>query len=234
MKNIFKRIAILGASRGLGFALAQVFTKELPDAEYFLSSRKIKKVLAESTTNHLAAHSADKIKSFVCDFSKLNQLDPLISELSAFSPTHLYYVAGGGPFGEFQNKNWSDHLWAIHVNLLFPGELLHRILNLPNSFAELQQILFVGSNIAENAPDPKSASYAMAKHGLKGLITSIQHENPKIDLRLFSPGYIDTPLLPPNAWPRLHQKTITQPNDLAQILYNWSIDPQFKNQHFRL
>jgi short-subunit dehydrogenase len=233
MKNIFKRIVILGASRGLGLALTRYFIQEIQTIELLLVSRKINQIKIESSKPKSFSTNPNQISKYSCDFSQIQQLDQLVETLTQFAPTHIYYIAGGGPYGEFQTKNWKDHIWTINVNLLFPGELLHRILKLQESFNELQQITFIGSNIAENAPDPKSSSYAMAKHGLKGLITSIQHEQPTIDLRLFSPGYIDTTLLPPNSEPRIFKKNISQAVDIAQVLYNWSANPLFKNQHFK-
>jgi short-subunit dehydrogenase len=240
MNSLKKKVAVLGASRGLGLAISNTFTAECSDSQLLLVSRKIKSTLEQlhqQTQTDYQKNRLLQMSSFTCDFSSTENLSPLMNQLVSFNPNQIIYVSGGGPFGDFQTKNWKDHHWALNVNLLFPAELLHRVLNSikdKNEFPQLTQFVFTGSAIAESFPDPKSASYAMAKHGLKGLITSIQKENPPIDVRLFSPGYIDTLLLPPNAWPRQEQKKIHNPEDLAQILYKWCNNSQFKNQHLEL
>lgn len=234
MNCSFEKIAILGASRGLGLAVSQCFAQHNKKTQLLLVSRKIEKTLAQNKLEELFNLESKQIKSFTCDFSSPENLTPLLDELSNFNPNRVFYVAGGGPFGNFETKKWQDHQWALQVNFLFPAELLHRILQNHSTFKELSQIVFAGSAIAENNPDPKSSSYASAKHGLKGLITSIQSENPPLDIRLFSPGYIDTQLLPPNAWPRQSEQKIHKTGDLAQILHNWCKNPQFKNQHLKL
>lgn len=234
MTDTQNRIAILGSSRGLGLAISQYFAKQNSKTQLLLASRKIKNTMAQLKSSDFFNLEPTQINSFTCDFSISDNLDPLLNELWQFKPNKIFYVSGGGPFGDYQTKGWKDHQWALNVNLLFPAELLHRVMSTPVHFKELTQIVFVGSAIAENRPDPKSASYATAKHGLKGLISSIQKEEPDIDIRLFSPGYIDTQLLPPNAWPRQAQNKIHKTETLAQILYNWCNDIQFKNQHLEL
>jgi short-subunit dehydrogenase len=235
----FEKVAVLGASRGLGLAISQYIALKNQNSQLLLISRKIKESLVQiqKKTPEVLGFNPSQVQSFTCDFSNPHNITPLLEELKSFSPHQIIYVSGGGPFGDFQIKNWQDHNWALQVNLLFPAELLHRVLNIIGAGVELEQLsqfVFVGSAIAESNADPRSASYATAKHGLKGLITSIQKENSPIDIRLFSPGYIDTQLLPPNAWPRQNQKKIHKAEDVAQILYNWCIDSQFKNEHLEL
>ena len=207
------RIAILGASRGLGWALYSELVETNKEISFFLSSRKINekvKTLYENT----------KLKTQLIpqDFSK-TPVDPhFVKILEQFRPTILVYVAGGGPYGEFQTKKWSDHIWALNTTFIYPAELLHHILASPQSWISLQKIIFVGSAVAEQSPDPNAASYAAAKHALKGLVSSIQQESvksPKIEL--FSPGYMQTELLPGNSWP-VAQGLVESPNTVAQKL----------------
>lgn len=231
---IKKKIAILGASRGFGLAISQYFANQDNETHLFLVSRKIKNTLTQLNLKNFFKLNPKQISIFSCDFSDTQNLNPLLNELKIFKPNRIIYVSGGGPYGQFQSKKWKDHCWALNVNFLFPGELLYRVLESTSNFDDLLQVIFIGSAIAEDHPDPKSSSYAAAKHGIKGLITSVQQEDPPFDLRLFSPGYIDTTLLPPNAHPRQNQKKIHNTDDLAQILYNWSNNAEFKNQHLQL
>ncbi len=187
------RIAILGASRGLGWALYTELAALNNETSFFLVSRKIEeklKFIPNSTS----------IKAQ--DFSKVPISKSFLKDLQNFNPTHLIYMAGGGPYGEFRAKKWSDHQWALNTTFLYPAELIHTILADSKTWAHLKQMVFVGSAIAEDKPDAMAASYAAAKHALKGLITSIQLENQgNLHLTLFSPGYMQTELLPQSSWP---------------------------------
>ena len=138
------------------------------------------------------------------DFSKNNVDEIFFKQIIDFNPTEIIYCAGGGPYGIFENKKWSDHQWAMDVNFLYPAKLIHQILNVKSEFKNLKSITCVGSDIAENKPDSFASSYAAGKHALRGLITTLQVENSTpIHIKLFSPGYMQTDLLPANSQPRL-------------------------------
>lgn len=155
------------------------------------------------------------------DVTRVEQWDTLVSKLSELDPTKIVYFSGGGPYGPFGSKAFKDHQWAFRLNFEFPAFLLHRILQ-PGGFDKLQQVCFIGSAIAESKPDPGAASYAAAKHGLLGLVSSVQAEvHAELDLRLYSPGYMDTGMLPANAWPRARMGLVRAPADVARELYAW-------------
>ena len=188
------RIALLGASRGLGWALYTQLAEKNKEARFFLSSRKMTEKL-KFVSNHTEIKPQD--------FSKLPIQSSFLKDLQEFNPTHLIYLAGGGPYGAYASKKWSDHVWALNTTFLYPAELLHIILSQPKNWENLQQIICVGSAIAESTPDPFAASYAAAKHALKGLISTLQQEAAsKPELLLFSPGYMQTEMLPQSSWPR--------------------------------
>ncbi len=211
------RYVILGASRGLGSELAQQIT----DGSLLLVSRNLE---------HLKLVN-DKVK-VKCDYSSfdlanLKDSEKLESLLKEYNPTHIYYVAGGGPYGKFEAKDFKDHLWAYKLNLLFPAKLVHWSLNNLN----LEQFILVGSSVAESSADPLASSYSSAKHGLKGLVSSINLEGCKIDLRLFSPPYMDTDLLPNNSLPYTEGK-VRSPSEIAQLFYKWANDANGLKHYF--
>ncbi len=195
MQKSAKKIVILGASRGLGWATYQQLNTNLEN-EFLLVSRKIQ--------NNKVTKNTKKITE---DFSK-NSIDvDFLKQIIEFNPTEIIYCAGGGPYGVFENKKWSDHEWALSVNFLYPAQFIHRILNVRSEFKNLKSITCVGSDIAENKPDVNAASYAAAKHALRGLIMTLQIENTSnIQIKLFSPGYMQTDLLPANSRPRIESK----------------------------
>lgn len=197
-----KRFCLLGASRGLGWGTYLALSQKYPDAHFLLVSRKIANQVGELKAN-------TQVLTF--DFSKSTAAD-LLPEVQNFSPTEIIYCAGGGPYANFFESSWESHLWSLKVTFLFPMEF---ILKLGQSYKQnrdqwtrtdssLQSITVIGSSIAESSPDPMAASYCAAKHALKGLISTLQKENSsQIQIKMFSPGYIATDLLPKNSAPRM-------------------------------
>ena len=203
-----EKIFIIGARRGLGQEILGQWRAKFPSDAIAASSRR--------------EFSADGVQPLVFDLSLPQQTEELLVSLSNFAPTKVFYVAGGGPYGDFAEKNWKDHLWALQVSLLSPLRVLHFCLNLPS----VQQIVVVGSAVAESQPDPGAASYAAAKHGLKGCISSLQGEVRK-DVRLFSPGYMSTEMLPIQAQARLGQKrSIDSAEMVAKLFIEWVQNPE--------
>ena len=187
-----KRYLILGASKGLGYQTYKTLWRQRPQAEFLLVSRKIAETVIEDRTEVLQQ-----------DFSKLPVAENFLNTLHSFQPTHFIYCAGGGPYGFFQDQKLSAHEWALNVNFIYPMALLHALAQKPNGFAQLQAAVFVGSSIAESQPDSKASSYCAAKHALKGWVTTLQKGNSlPFQVKLFSPGYMDTELLPPHSEPR--------------------------------
>ncbi len=227
-----ERITILGASRGLGLTLAKAITSSSPPStQLLLSSRKIQDLV---DTSFYQKH-CNQLQLLALDFTKKESLKTLHDSLREFQPHRLIYCAGGGPYGPFHKRPWHAHEWAMNLNLIFPSELLHSILiDVAKGNSNLQQILFIGSAIAESQADPNAASYASSKHGLKGLINSIINENDlsspsdkfTLDIRLYSPGYMDTQLLPPHSYPRLNvESKVLNPSDVAQDILQWMMAP---------
>ncbi|MEK6773398.1 MAG: SDR family oxidoreductase [Bdellovibrionota bacterium] len=204
-----EKILLLGASRGLGLAVHSLLKKHSEGPELYSFSRKMGGM----------------------DFSKRELWEQHCENLWSNSPRRLIYFAGGGPYGTFDDFSWKDHGWALNVSFTFPAFLLHSALQAKKAAKKndssgefLQQLIFIGSAVAENKPDPKAAMYCAAKHALRGLVSTIQMEQPKLDLRLFSPGYMDTAMLPPQAWPR--QKGLAQKvDDVAADLINFMTHP---------
>ncbi len=187
------RVAILGSSRGLGWSVYKELVSQFPEIQFFLSSRKILDRQAEIS---------DRTRLYAQDFSKAPVQAHFFNLLREFKPTRLIYVAGGGPHGPFAKKKWTDHMWSLTTSFLYPAELLHLILSQIENWPDLQSVVFVGSQIAEANPDENAASYAASKHALKGLISTVQLENKsKPQVLLFSPGYMQTDLLPAESWP---------------------------------
>ncbi len=205
------RYAILGASRGLGRALVENLIHSEESAHFFLVSRKILDALPVSDPS--------RVQVLPLDFSVVPVPSGFIESLISFKPTHIIYTAGGGPYGLFEKKKWADHQWAINVNFIFPTQLLHGISHVSRNFSELKSVTFVGSSIAESQPDPMASSYAAAKHALKGLVLTVQAEKSlPFALKLYSPGYMLTDMLPMNSAPRKENKAQSVEKSAQQLV----------------
>lgn len=196
-----KSLMIVGASRGLGKSVAGFAREHLPNLErVVLISRKSEVSLDMSK-------DADQAKA--CQI------------LTDLKPDLFIYAAGGGPHGPFREKEWKDHRWAYEVSFAAPIRLTHAWLQARDTNS-IGRAVLVGSRIAEKSPDPLSASYAACKHGLLGFVSSVQDElkgNNRV--WLFSPGYMDTDLLPQGASVRHDGSKLMSPDTAAQALLRW-------------
>lgn len=213
--------ALLGASRGLGAAFFRFLIYQPSIDAIFLSSRK-SNLLFQLQEEAKKIRPELDVTFFPADFSNEEDQKLLLSTLISFKPTTLYYFAGGGPYGEFGKKDWKDHEWAMEVTYNFPAKLIHSWLA-GNLLCNHMTLL--GSQIAESDPDPFASSYAAAKHALKGLISTLHRENPYIDLRLLSPGYMNTDMLPKNSMPRRLNLPLLDPQVICNKIFEWQIDP---------
>lgn len=203
MSNLNEKFIMLGASRGLGWCTYQLLLKQKPQSEFLISSRKI---LLKT------GYVPQNTRLVPQDFSKPG-IDPeFYTQLKNFGPTHLIYFAGGGPYGFFQEKKWSDHQWSLQTSFLYPAELLHSIMAQPESWPVLKKIVLIGSSVAEDKADPRASSYSASKHALRGLVSTVQEEikaqshKTMPQVLLFSPPYMQTDLLPAHSHPRLSDR----------------------------
>ncbi len=203
-----ERILVLGGSRGLGAAIVTEFSQKNFNVTSFSRKSKIK-----------------------ADFANPEKWNDILIQVKEYHPTRIIFCAGGGPYGPYGEYQWKDHSWALKVTFEFPAFLLHYLIQ--NPLSELQQISIIGSSIAESKPDPGAAAYCAAKHALRGLVTSLQKENLPFDLRLLSPGYMKTDLLPIDSAPR-NEGRARDPFDIARLMIHSISDPalRLQNQSF--
>ncbi len=186
-----ERVVIFGASRGLGAELSKHIQSE--DIPVAGWSRKDG------------------------DLSKIDGQKRALSFLGEQPVSKIFCIAGGGPYGPYHKREWKDHEWAWQVTFAFPAQVLHWGAGQPVK----PQVILIGSSVAEASADPLAASYCAAKHALKGLFVTLRAEYPGWDVRLFSPGYMDTELLPKNA--AVRRSGVYDPAQLARELWRWTL-----------
>jgi short-subunit dehydrogenase len=199
-----EKVLFVGGRRGLGHQVFKLWQNQFPEHSLAISSRH--------------AIAGTTLQSVKCDLSQSADREKLFQFVRSFKPTRVFCFAGG-PHGPFAAKAWKDHKWGLEVSLLAPMELLHISLQIP----ELKQVILVGSAIAESQPDPNAASYCAAKHGLFGLVSTLQSESISKDIRLFSPGYMATDMLPA---PARAQKKVADPINVAGDFVAWALNQE--------
>lgn len=204
------RSVILGASRGLGRALVEHICAEGHPVVGFSRKENLLRSLRE----------AQPLFTYeTADFSKLEGQNKVLEFLREHTFDKVFLVAGGGPFGAYHERSFNDHIWAWETSFVFHARVLHLLAQKGG----ICQVILTGSSVAENAADPNAASYCAAKHALKGLFLSLRKENPDWDLRLFSPGYMDTDMLPKNA--AVRNGGVFNPVRVAGELWRWTLTP---------
>jgi cyclic-di-GMP-binding biofilm dispersal mediator protein len=203
-----ERILVLGGSRGLGAAFVHLLKSQ----------------------NHEVT-SISRKSSESADFSNQQKWDLIVARIRELNPTRIIYCAAGGPYGSFGQFQWKDHAWALKTTFEFPAFLIHSLLH--NPFTDLKQFLVIGSSVAESQADPGAAAYSAAKHAIRGLVTTLQKEGVGFDLRILSPGYMATQLLPSDSAPRREGKA-QDPFKIAALMIQSISDPalRLQNQSF--
>lgn len=201
------RAIILGASRGLGAELA-------------------KKSCASGFSTVGISRKEEPLKSLqaqfplfeykIADLARPEGQQRVVDYLLEETYSKVFCVAGGGPYGLFGDAQWKDHDWAWEVSFRSHARVLHALAKAHR----FEQVVLIGSSVAEEEGDRGAASYAAAKHALRGLHQTLRLEYPRWDVRLCSPGYMDTPLLPLNAYAR--KAGVHAPKALAEDIWLWS------------
>lgn len=211
-------MAFLGCSRGLGKEVCLAMNARQVPKFSLLASRSL------HALEQLGQNLNHRFQIAKLDFATQNSVVAILDEIHRNKISRVFYFAGGGPYGLFPSKEWKDHMWSLQLSFLTPVEILFQLLA-DARFEHVQQIVVVGSLVADSKGDPHAASYAAAKHGLRGLVESILGEGCSKDLRLFRPGYMDTAMLPPHATPRTNSAKLLNPVEAAKKFVDWVLDP---------
>lgn len=214
------KVLVLGSHKGLGASVVSELLRKTEVAQVLAVSRY-------DSGKYAKYADRSRYQFFSHDLTKPSEQEAVLKLLETHRPQWVIYCAGGGPFGAFGQKKWQAHQWAFELNFLFPARLCQSVAQNEN----MQKFLFVGSQIAE-APqgDPKGASYAAAKWGMKGLLASLQVDYPN-SFYLFSPGYMDTDMVPANAALRQQEGVLRPPETVAKELVQWVFMPSKNGFH---
>ena len=188
-----KLAVVTGAASGIGAALARRFASE--------GMRVVLADVEEGPLHDVAATlAADgaEVLAVPTDVSRGEDVDRLAAQTAAaFGPVHvLCNNAGVGAGGMLTDLTTSDWEWVLGVNL---WGVIHGLRAfLPGMMAHGDEGHIVNTaSLAGLGPAPLLAPYAMTKHAVVGLSSSLRIEAKRYGVRVsvLCPAAIETPLL---------------------------------------
>jgi len=207
MTGLEGKVALVtGGSRGIGAAVALRLARDGADVAitYISSAERAAEVvrgIEKEGVRGLAvqADSADPVAVAAAvdhTAAELGRLDVLVNNAGVF------------PYGPFEEVGAAelDHTLAVHVRSAFvAAQAASRHLGRGG------RIISIGSNLAERAPFPGIALYAMTKSALLGYTRALARElGPRgITVNVVQPGSTDTDMNPADGDSAEHQRSLT-------------------------
>lgn len=212
-----KHIWIIGASSGIGCALAQELSRQ--GATLALSAR------SEDKLNTLKEELSGAHKVFPVDVTDLKKLKATADEIMGNfekldSVIYLAALYNPGPLYELDIEK--THM-LVNVNLNGAFNLLHAILPHFKKHGK-GQIALCGS-VAGYRGLPKGQPYSATKAAIINLAESLKAEEPTLDIKLISPGFVKTDLTAKNDF---DMPMMIEPEDAAKAIANGLLKKNFE------
>ncbi len=184
-----KTALITGASRGLGFAIAETFFKA--GANLILIARN-----EEALKHFRDIHPSDNqsIEIIPADLGK--DLTHCIRTLASKKIDILVNNAAiSGPIGPLWENDWEHWLYALQVNMITPIALCKALL--PRMIAQNNGRIINLSGGGATGSRPHFSAYAVAKTGLVRFTETLAEEvkSYKITVNAIAPGVMNTQIL---------------------------------------
>ncbi|MDB6061892.1 MAG: dehydrogenase, short-chain alcohol dehydrogenase like [Verrucomicrobiaceae bacterium] len=210
-----KVLVITGASRGIGFATAQLFAEK--DFTIFNLSR--------------SPSSAANIHNVEVDFGgndwQSTVTSTLLPAIAKAEQVVLVHNAAANIRDSLLEFSVDDFRRVLEINLVAPAQLSHLLL--PQMRAG-SSIIYVGSTLGEIAV-PNSCAYVTSKHALIGLMRSTCQDlaGTGVHTACVCPGFTDTEMLRQHVGNSeevlqslaagVTQKRLIQPSEIARTVY---------------
>lgn len=187
-----KRVLITGASSGVGFAAAEEFARAGADVALVARGRTGLQAAARGARAHGAA--AHVITADLADRAAAEAaVEEAAAKLGGIDV--LVWCAASMVFGHFADTDPDDYNRTTAVTYTAAVDTIRAAL--PHLEASGGTIVATGSIMAK-VPLPTFASYAAAKHALRGFLGSLRVEllqsGSPVTVSMVHPGAVDTPL----------------------------------------
>lgn len=185
-----KHIWIIGASSGIGYALAKELSKR--GASLILSARSADKLETLKTelagNHHVCPVDISELESLqnALNFIQGNygHIDSIINLAALYEPASI------------KDMNLDKTRLLLDVNIMGAFNLIHAALPILKSQNQGQLVLC--GSVAGYRGLPNGQPYSATKAAIINLAESLKIENPDLDIKLINPGFVRTPLTDKN------------------------------------
>ena len=211
MSNLRGKVALVtGAGRGIGRAIAISLAKS--GCHVHLTARS---VLQLAEVQQELRDIGDSAVAIQADLTRDDELRSLVDSCGAVD--FLINNAGWGKRAPVVKGNIDDWDRMFRVNLRAPMILAKRLL--PKMIAKGEGAVINIGSVSGKTGEANGAAYAASKFGLIGFTQSLYEEVREhgIKVAVILPGYVDTPLIPPNR--QLDRSKMIQADDIAKAVH---------------
>jgi 3-oxoacyl-[acyl-carrier protein] reductase len=201
---------VTGAGRGIGRAIAISLAKS--GCHVHLTART---VLQLAEVQQELRDVGDSAVAIQADLTRDEDLQNLVESCGAVDI--LINNAGWGKRAPVVKGNIDDWDRMFRVNLRAPMILAKRLL--PKMIAKGEGAVINIGSVSGKTGEANGAAYAASKFGLIGFTQSLYEEVREhgIKVAVILPGYVDTPLIPPNR--QLDRSKMIQADDIAKAVH---------------
>jgi 3-oxoacyl-[acyl-carrier protein] reductase len=209
-----KIAVVTGAGRGIGRAVAINLAQS--GCRVILTARTPAQL--EKVQQEILALGGEAI-CIAADLTRDEEIDRLFEESNRrWQPADiLINNAGWGkraPVVKARHEDWDQ---TFQLNIRAPMILAKSFL--PKMIEKGEGAVINIGSISGKTGEANGAAYSASKFGLIGFTQSLYEEvrEQGIKVAVILPGFVDTPLIPPN--PRLDRSKMIQPADVAQAVH---------------
>ena len=212
MISLNEKVALVtGAGRGIGKAIALSLAKS--GCRVILAARTRKQLEDVAKTIGGAA------RAIATDLTRDDELERLVEQSSKAwgNVDILINNAGWGKRAAVIRANIEDWDQTFRLNLRAPMILAQRLL--PAMVAKREGAVINIGSVSGKTGEANGGAYAASKFGLIGFTQSLYEEVREhgIKVSVILPGFVDTPLIPPNR--QLERANMIQADDIAQAVH---------------
>jgi 3-oxoacyl-[acyl-carrier protein] reductase len=205
---------VTGAGRGIGRAIAISLAKS--GCRLILAARTREQLDVVRETIRTNGGEAVAIPT---DLTRDDEIERLVENSSKEwgSVDILINNAGWGKRAPVIRANVEDWDQTLRLNLRTPMILAHKLL--PAMIAKGEGAVINIGSVSGKTGEANGAAYSASKFGLIGFTQSLYDEVREhgIKVSVILPGFVDTPLIPPNR--QLDRSKMIQADDVAQAVH---------------
>jgi 3-oxoacyl-[acyl-carrier protein] reductase len=210
--NLQGKVALVtGAGRGIGKAIAVSLAKS--------GCRLILAARTREQLDDVAKTIGNEAVVIPTDLTRDDELDRLVEQSSKAwgSVDILINNAGWGKRAPVIRANVEDWDQTLRLNLRAPMILAQKLL--PAMVAKGEGAVINIGSVSGKTGEANGAAYSASKFGLIGFTQSLYEEVREhgIKVSVILPGFVDTPLIPPNR--QLDRSKMIQADDIAEAVH---------------